>query len=73
VFNYIFENTVVSQWLNNPESWFGLQKTIEWLLENIPLSVALIIPSITVLCGMVLISIVGLTFRYYQFKAKENI
>ena len=73
VFNYIFENTVVSQWLNNPESWFGLQKTIEWLLENIPLSVALIIPSITVLCGMILISIVGLTFRYYQFKAKENI
>jgi hypothetical protein len=59
--------------LSNPESWFGLQKTLEWLLENIPLSVALIIPSITVLCGMILISIVGLTFRYYQFKGKENI
>jgi len=73
VFNFIFENTVVSQWLSNPESWFGLQKTLEWLLENIPLSVALIIPSITVLCGMILISIVGLTFRYYQFKGKENI
>ena len=73
VFNFIFENTVVSQWLSNPESWFGLQKTLEWLLKNIPLSVALIIPSITVLCGMILISIVGLTFRYYQFKGKENI
>ena len=73
MFNFIFENTVVAQWLSNPESWFGLQKTLEWLLENIPLSVALIIPSITVLCGMILISITGLTFRYYQFKAKESI
>ena len=73
VFNFIFENTVISQWLSNPESWFGLQKTLVWLLENIPLSVALIIPSITVLCGMILISIVGLTLRYYQFKANEKI
>ena len=72
MFNFIFENTVVSQWLSNPESWFGLQKAVEWLLQNIPLSAALIIPSITVLCGMILISIAGLTFRYYQFKAKEN-
>jgi hypothetical protein len=73
VFNFIFKNTVVAQWLSNPESWFGLQKALEWLLQNIPLSVALIIPSITVLCGMILISITGLTFRYYQFKAKKNI
>jgi hypothetical protein len=73
VFNFLFENTLVAQWISKPESWFGLQKIIEWLLKNTPLSVALIIPSIIILVGMICLTFVALTLRYYQFKAQENI
>ncbi|MBT4375306.1 MAG: hypothetical protein HOD16_06425 [Nitrospina sp.] len=73
VFNFLFENTLIAQWLDNPESWFGLQKITEWLLYNIPVSVALIVPSIMVLVGMMCVSIVALILRFYQFKSEENI
>ena len=73
VFNFLFENTILAQWLDNPESWFGLQKIMEWLLHNIPLSVALIVPSIMVLIGMVCVTIAALAFRFYQFKAEKSI
>jgi len=73
VFNFIFKNTLVAQWLDNPESWLGLQKIIEWLLYNIPVSVALIVPSIMVLVGMMCVTVLALTLRFYQFKSKENI
>ena len=73
VFNFLFENTLLAQWLDTPESWFGLQKIMEWLLHNIPLSVALIVPSIMVLIGMVCVTIVALAFRFYQFKAEKSI
>ena len=73
IFNSLFGNTLAAQWLSNPESWFGLQKIIEWLLHNIPLSAALIVPSIMVLIGMVCVTIVALTFRFYQFKNKKNV
>ena len=73
VFNPLFGNTLAAQWLSNPESWFGLQKIMEWLLHNIPLSVALIVPSIMVLIGMVCVTIVALAFRFYQFKAEKSI
>ena len=73
VFNFLFENTLLAQWLDNPESWLGLQKIIEWLLYNIPISVALIVPSIMVLVGMMCVTVVALTLRFYQFKSKENI
>ena len=73
VFDFLFENTLLAQWLDNPESWLGLQKIIEWLLYNIPISVALIVPSIMVLVGIMCVTVVGLTLRFYQFKSKENI
>jgi len=73
VFNSLFGNTLAAQWLSNPESWFGLQKIIEWLLYNIPVSVALIVPSIMVLVGMMCVTVVALTLRFYQLKSKENI
>jgi len=72
VFNFLFENTFLAQWLSNPESWFGLQKVVEWLLQNIPLSVALIIPSILVLSGLACILAIAIVFRFYQFKSYEN-
>ena len=73
VFDFLFENTLLAQWLDNPESWLGLQKIIEWLLYNIPISVALIVPSIMALAGMMCVTVVALTLRFYQFKSKENI
>ena len=73
VFNFLFENTIIAQWLVNPESWLGLQKIIEWLLYNIPVSVALILPSIMVLVGMMCVTVVALIIRFYQFKSEENI
>ena len=72
VFNFLFENTFAAQWLINPDSWFGLQKIMEWLLHNIPLSVALIVPSIIVLAGTMCVNIAAIAFRFYQFK-KEKI
>ena len=72
VFDFLFENTLAAQWLSNPESWFGLQKVVEWLLQNIPLSVALIIPSVLVFGGMACISVVAIAFRFYQFKNSEK-
>ena len=72
VFNFLFENTLLAQWLSNPESWFGLQKVVEWLLQNIPLSVALIIPSILILSAMASVLALAIVFRFYQFKNTEN-
>ena len=28
VFNFLFENTILHQWMAHPESWLGLQKTV---------------------------------------------
>ena len=72
VFNFLFENTSLAQWLSSPESWFGLQKIVEWLLQNIPLSVALIIPSVLILSAVASMLAVAIVFRFYQFKNIEN-
>ena len=72
VFNFLFENTLLAQWLSNPESWFGLQKIVEWLLQNITLSAALIIPSVLIFSGIACISAVAIVFRFYQFKNAKN-
>jgi hypothetical protein len=68
VFNFLFENTALHQWIVNPESWIGMQKMLLWGLESIPVSLALMVPgfSITIMAGGVLIA--ALVFRFYQFK-----
>jgi hypothetical protein len=68
VFTFLFENTALHQWIINPESWVGIQKLFLWVLESIPVSLALMIPglSITIMAGGVLI--MALVFRFYQFK-----
>jgi len=68
VFNFLFENTPLHQWIINPESWIGMQKLLLWVLESIPVSLALIVPgfSITIMAGGILIA--ALVFRFYQFK-----
>ena len=68
VFNFLFENTPLHQWIVNPESWVGMQKLLLWLLESIPLSLALMVPgfSITIMAGGTLAA--ALVFRFYKFK-----
>lgn len=72
VFDFLFENTPVAQWLSNPESWFGLQKIIEWLLQSIPLSAALILPSVFIICLTACLSAMAIAFRFYQFKRSDK-
>ncbi|MFT4578767.1 MAG: hypothetical protein ACI9UO_001592 [Nitrospinales bacterium] len=68
VFNFLFENTPLHQWIVTPESWIGMQKLLLWVLESIPVSLALMVPgfSITIMAGSILIA--ALVFRFYQFK-----
>ena len=34
VFNFLFENTALHSWISNPESMFGLQRVVAWILEE---------------------------------------
>ena len=68
VFNYVFENTEVHQWMINPESWLGLQKLLMWFLETIPVSLALMVPGFSIAISAIGIFFAGLVFRYYQLK-----
>ena len=72
VFSFLFENTVLHQWIIKPESWIGMQKLLLWVLESIPVSLALIVPgfSITIMAGGILIA--ALVFRFYQFKKCDD-
>ena len=66
VFNYIFENTEFHQWMINPESWFGMQKILIWLLEAIPVSLALMVPGFSIAILAIGIFFAALILRYYQ-------
>lgn len=68
VFNFLFENTALHSWVTNPESWYGLQKVVSWLLENTPLSAALIVPGFILASALAGIMAVAIMIRYYQFK-----
>jgi hypothetical protein len=68
VFTFLFKNTALHQWIISPESWVGLQKLFLWVLESIPVSIALMVPgfSITIMaCGVL---IMALIFRFFQFQ-----
>ena len=72
VFNFLFENTALHNWIANPESMYGLQVVVSWVLENTPLSAALIVPGLvlgTVIAG---ITVLAVMVRYYQFKSPEK-
>ena len=72
LFNFLFENTALHQWINQPDSWFGLQKLLFWILENTPLSLALIVPGL--LMAFLAAGVMGtaILIRYYQFKKTES-
>ena len=68
VFNFMFENTALHAWITNPESLYGLQVVVSWILENIPLSAALIVPGFIIATVMAGIMGFAVMIRYYQFK-----
>lgn len=68
VFNALFENTVLHQWMTEPGSWYGLQKLMLWLLENTPLSLALIVPGVLAALTTAGLMVTATGIRYYQFK-----
>lgn len=38
---FIFTDSALMEWINGPQSWFGLHKFIVWFLKSIPLSLFL--------------------------------
>lgn len=68
VFNFLFENTPLHQWIVNPESWIGMQKLLLWVLESMPISLALMVPgfSITIMASGTLIA--ALVFDFTSSK-----
>jgi hypothetical protein len=72
MFNFLLENTALHQWINQPESWLGLQRILFWLFENTPLSLALIVPGIMVAFLSTGVMGMAVLIRYYQFKKTES-
>ena len=72
VFNFLFENTALHQWIINPESWVGMQKLFLWFLESIPVSLALMVPGFSITIMAIGILVVALVFRFYQFKKSND-
>ena len=68
VFNFLFENTALHSWIANPESMYGLQVVVSWILENTPLSAALIVPGFILATAMTGVMGMAVAIRYYQFK-----
>ena len=71
VFNFFFENSWLHAWLNDPEAWHGLQTLIGWLLENVPLSLALIVPGVAGMLIIAGVTVTVLIVRFYQFRKLE--
>ena len=42
-FNYFFDGTAMHLWFQNPGSWLGLHQIVSWTLENVPISLVLIV------------------------------
>ena len=72
VFNFLFENTALHQWMLHPESWLGLQKLFTWFLESIPLSMALMIPGLSIALFMAGTLVVALTYRFYKLRNRND-
>jgi hypothetical protein len=71
-FSIFFENTAFHEWVLHPESWFGLQKLFFWFLNSIPLSVALMIPGISIAFLMAGTMMVTLTYRFYKLSDRND-
>ena len=71
-FNALFENTTLQEWLHNPGSWFGLQELVSWILQETPLSLALIVPGTLAAFLIAGFMVTAAAMRYYRFKNLEK-
>ena len=72
IFNFFFENTILHQWMVHPESWLGLQKLFSWFLESVPLSLALMIPGLSIALFMAGTIVATMLFRFIQLRNKND-
>ena len=72
IFNFFFENTMLHQWMVHPESWLGLQKLFSWFLESVPLSLALMIPGLSIALFMAGTIVATMLFRFIQLRNKND-
>ncbi|NIQ00817.1 MAG: hypothetical protein GWO19_10015 [Nitrospinaceae bacterium] len=71
IFNYLFENTALWQWVQNPESWLGFHKLVEWNLNNVPVSLVLIFNGLVISGGMSAVILMAVMIRRFQFKHRD--
>tara|TARA_Y100001960_G_scaffold333460_1_gene438710 strand:+ start:2551 stop:3090 length:540 start_codon:yes stop_codon:yes gene_type:complete len=69
IFNFLFENTFLHQWIIGPESWIGMQQLSVWFLESTPIWLALIVPGLSIAISASGIFFIALTIRFYQLKS----
>ncbi len=68
VFNYLFEGAAIQDWLNQPQSWLGLHQIVDWCLQNIPLSLTLILEGIFLAALAASFFFMSIVFRYIWIK-----
>jgi len=68
VFDFLFENTALHEWVHNPASWQGLHQVIEWSLTNVPLSLVMIIEGGLLSAGLLAMMALAILIRRFQFK-----
>lgn len=67
-FSYLFQGTPVQAWLNDPASWHGLHQVATWILENIPLSLTLIMDGAAMILTLSAMVATAIFLRYYQIR-----
>ena len=72
VFDFLFENTALQEWMQNPTSWTGLHQVVEWNLTNVPLSLVLIVEGGLLSAGLLAMMVLAILIRRFQFKHREE-
>ena len=72
VFDFLFENTTFHQWMVQPESWGGLQKLFSWFLESVPLSLALMVPGLSIALFIAGVMVLVILFRFNQLRHRND-
>ena len=65
-FNFLFEGAFIHEWVIAPDSWLGLHQIIFWMLENLPLSLVLIVDGTFLTIFSTTVIGIAIFYRYYQ-------
>ncbi len=71
-FNFIFENTALGAWMQNPDSWVGFHQILKWSLDNIPISLVLIFNGLILSAGMSAVIALAIMIRWFHFNHNEQ-